>query len=384
MKIRCKQIYTSEGMVDGVLAIKDQKIEFVRESDLNTDYDLDMTNYRMIPGIIDIHTHGYHGCWAQSCDMDEILELSKKMATIGVTGFLLTSGEHNSDIFENLKTVKMAMTSQTTGARILGVHMEGPFLNPMKKGAFEFNQLKDLSIELMNEYLEAGGDSIKYVSLSPELDIDGKLIRFLIEKGIKVGGAHTMATYDEYTKAIAQGITASTHTGNAMRQIDRREVGALGAALLSDELYNEIICDFHHLTPEMIEIMFRVKTDASHYFIMVSDSGILSGSPAGTYEKNGQVRIVNDVGLIKLNDGTIAGSSSNVIRGIKNLEEQLARSMEEIGLLSALNPAKFLGLDDSIGSIMCGKDADFVIIDENYEVVCTFVKGVCVYDRNLI
>ena len=378
MRIRCDAIYTEKGKQSGVLCIDDDGIICdIRPFD--TPFDLDARGLRMLPGIIDIHTHGFRTYASQSTQLSNYRKLSLAMASQGVTGFLVTAGEHNAQELQELQTIASAIEHEPSGARILGIHMEGPFLNPKRKGAFMEEQLLPLSIAWMQTYQKAANGHIRYVSYAPELDEDHRFLHYLQENGIRSAGGHTTATAACYADAIRHGLCASTHTGNGMRQIDRREVGALGAALLAKDLYNEIICDLIHLSKEMLQIILRVK-DPSR-LLMISDSGQLSGLPCGTYRIHHQNRILLEDGRIVLEDGSIAGSSKSILWGIRCMEEQLHVPMETLVRMSAGNQAQFLGMDDHIGSIAPGKDADLVLIDPAYAVVKTFVKGKCVYDR---
>lgn len=382
MRIKCNEIYTEQGCVDGILELEGTQIKDVILSNQEDSFDQDLSGYRILPGLIDIHTHGYQGCNAQSVSKEELLQLTRLMASAGVTSFLPTAGEHFEDELENLSKLADIIEEKPTGSRMLGIHMEGPFLNPEKKGAFTLQQLHMCDIRKAKEYIDASKNHISYMSLAPELDPDGVLIKYLISKNIIVAGGHTNATYEEYCQGIEAGIKASTHTGNGMRRIDRREAGAMGAALLSDRVYCEVICDFHHISMEMLEIMFRIKPGGMKNMIMISDSGHLSGNPPGVYEKYGQTRIIDESGIIHLEDGTIAGSSHNMLYGIKNLEQHMHKKMEDIILMSSWNPARLLGIENQKGSIAKGKDGDFVVIDKDYNVVYTFVEGTCVYSKS--
>ena len=377
MKIRCNEIYTEDNCIDGVLEFENGKITNIYKYDGFENDMFDARGYRLIPGIIDIHTHGYKGCCAHAINAEELVQLCKVMTSAGVTSFLPTAGEHFKDEMLNLKLLAELIENQKEGAKILGIHMEGPFLNPNRKGAFSLDQLLPCSINKMDEYLNASKNHIKYVSMAPELDDNGELITYLKDKDILVAGGHTTASADEYRKGIDYGISASTHTGNGMQQMDRRDVGALGAALLSD-IYCEIICDFHHISKDMLDIMFKIKNDYNK-FIMISDSADISGFEPGPYNMNGQARYIDEGGLIHLEDGTICGSSHNILYGIKNLEKHMNINMNDVLKMSSLNAARFLKIDSEKGSLKIGKDADFVIIDNNYKVLQTYVEGKCEY-----
>lgn len=377
MKIYCNEIYTENGIIDGTLEIENGK--FKQLTYQKTDDSIDYTGYRILPGIIDIHTHGYKGCNAQSLDKAELRRMAQALAEHGVTAFIPTCGEHFADEMTNLSLLADVIDEQSDGAKMLGIHMEGPFLNCDKRGSFQLSQLLPCSVQKVKEYIEASKNHIIYWSVAPELENAEELIQYLCSQEIVVAGGHTNASYAEYKKGIDCGIKVSTHTGNGMSQMDRKDAGAVGAALFND-IYSEVICDLHHLSLEMLEIMFKIKNNLNK-MIMISDSGMLSGNEPGVYYKYGQKRIVTEKGTILLEDGSIAGSNHSLLYGIKNLETKLNKKMEDIILMSSLNPARLFKIDDKKGSIRENKDADFLIIDQDYQVVCTFVEGKCVYKK---
>lgn len=382
MKIRCNEIVTPTGVIDGLVVIENKRIVQIvpAEQITDTQWDQDWQGYKLLPGLIDIHTHGYYGYSALSVKREDFHALSHLMAAIGVTSYLVTAGDHNAAEMENLKAIAQAIEDQRHGlnqeARMLGIHMEGPFLNPNRRGAFQPEELLAPSITKMQAYMEASQGQIRYMTLAPELDPQGELIRFCRTQNVLLSGGHTVATYDEYNQAIAQGLSCSTHTGNAMRQMDRREPGAYGAALLSDKIYSEVICDLFHISLPMLEIMFRIKPMSG--FIMISDSGPMSGMPSGMYTIRGHRRTISEAGLVLLEDGTIAGSSKNMLYGVKNLAEILHKPITEIVKMTSENPARLFKLEHK-GAIEVGKDADLIVVDQQYQLMSTFVEGVEAY-----
>ena len=377
MRLHCKRIYCEAGCKEGVLEFNGSKITAIDSQ--NSHFDYELGEYLIIPGLIDIHTHGFKTYRSQSREMDNYQMLSLAMASQGVSGFLVTAGEHNKEEMEELQTIAKVMEQGTNGARILGIHMEGPFLNPLKKGSFMDEQLLELDIKKMEEYIKQSNHQIKYVSFAPELDKDGSFIRYLKSQNILVGGVHTNATYEEYRKAIEFGLDSSAHMGNGMSQITNREVNALGASLLDEELYCEIICDMIHLSKEMLQIVLKMKN--WNRCMMVSDSGQLSGMPAGKYRIHHQNRIICEDGRIILEDGGIAGSSKTLLQDIICMRERLNLSLEDLLRFTSYNQADFLNLVSDKGSIAKGKDADFVIVDQDLNVLATFVEGKCVYQK---
>ncbi|MBS6373155.1 MAG: N-acetylglucosamine-6-phosphate deacetylase [Erysipelotrichaceae bacterium] len=385
MIIQSDAIYTEKGKYSGYMEIENG--HFIRFFDKLPKQEavLDYRSCLILPGFIDIHTHGYDGHHAQAVDKQELIALKKSMTKAGVTGFLPTAGAHFEQEYDNLKQLADCIEEQDfdhpIGAQMLGIHMEGPFLNPERRGAFQPYQLLPADIQKASAYLEASRHHIVYMALAPELDPDGKLIQYLKEQGVKTAGAHTTASYEEYERGIQQGLSASTHTGNGMCQIDRRNVGALGAALLNDDLYCEAICDFHHVDPRMLDIMFRVKKDGCRKFIMISDSTEVSGLPKGTYTSDGMQVTIQDNGLILDEEGTIMGSAHDVLYGFQNLKNKMKLPIEDILMMTSLNPASLLGIADHKGSILENKDADFIILNQKDELLATYVQGNCVYQK---
>ena len=210
--------------------------------------------------------------------------------------------------------------------------------------------------------------------MAPELPHSMEVIKWLSDHDVVVGGGHTTADDKIFQEAKQNGMKVSIHTGNAMNQMDRRNVNFMGAALLDPDMYCEIICDLIHVSKEMLEIMFRVKQNTDR-FIMISDSDTVSGVEPGYYLVGGQRTRVTDDGHMLLDDGTIAGSCRNVLYGIRNLVEEVHLPLSTVIRMSALNPARILGVDQQKGSLLTGKDADVVVINDQYQVIDTYVEG---------
>lgn len=381
MRIQSNYIYTEQGCIRGTLEVQSGRFQSIHSESVADD--APYANCLVLPGFIDIHTHGFQGHHAQAIDKDELIALKKAMVTAGVTSFLPTAGAHFKEEYENLGLLADVIEEQKhqeiQGAVMLGIHMEGPFLNPERRGAFQPYQLLKPDINKAESYLKASRHHILYMALSCELDPYGELIQYLKEQGVVVACAHTMADYETFTRGITQGICASTHTGNGMRQIDRRDVGALGAALLHDDIYCEMICDYHHIDPQLLELMFRIRTQGARKCIMISDSTEVSGYSVGTYVSDGLRVTVMEDGLIRDEEGTIMGSTYGMLHGFRNLKNRMRLPMEDILMMTSLNPARLLHLDERKGSIKEGKDADFIILDAQDRLLAVYVEGCCVY-----
>lgn len=377
--IKSNNIYCEDSVISGYLEIENGKFKEIHQSYIPRDEDdiIDYSNHTIIPGIIDLHSHGYATWAAKTINPNELNGLSNVLPSIGVTSTLATTTAWAAHEFDNLKVMDKAIEDGCEGTRILGIHMEGPFFNPDYHNATPRKEVQKPSLEKMKQYL-ATTKHIKYITIAPDIEGSSEIIAYLDANNIIVGGGHTNATYQQMNMGIDSGLKVSIHTGNAMRGIDRREVGSLGASLLNPNLYCEIICDLYHLSKEMIEIMFRIKNDMSK-FLMISDSDSLAGVEPGDYKFNDQIIHVHKDGRLLLDDGTIFGSSKNVLYGIKNLVTQLHMPLEKVVPLFSLNPATLMNMQDEIGSIKKGKTADFVVLNSNFEVQSTYINGVCKY-----
>ena len=377
-----RHIVTEQGTVEGVLQISGGKMTelILHPTSQQIAQAKDFGDERIFAGIIDLHSHGYHSWSAKTIDSEEIQGLSKILPSIGVTATLATTTGWKEHEMDMLSAIAGALEQGVSGTRILGIHMEGPFFNPDKHNATPRGEVIPPSVQKCEAYWQAARGKIRYMTLAPEIEGADETIRWLRDHNIVAGAGHTLASDQQMQKAIAEGIQVSIHTGNAMRQIDRRDIGALGAALLDPDVICEIICDFYHIAPRMLEIMFWVKNNFDK-FIMISDSDTLSGVAPGTYFAYGKRVNVHAGGRILLDDGTISGSSKFVLYGMENLIEKLGIPAHIVSRMASLNPAKLLGMENQKGSIAAGKDADFFIVNDRYEVQETWVEGRLVYKK---
>jgi len=376
MIIKAKKIYCEDEIRSGFLVIKDGKIaDFSNDS--SKDEVVDYSEYTIIPGIFDTHNHGTMGYSMMSSDDSnakfEIYGYLKGLAAQGVTSIFPTADYH---IFKDIVAIA---AEQPKGAKIVGIHSEGPYLNRVgEKGVDKGHP--DVNMDQVRKMVEDSEGLLKLVAIAPEINGSDEAIKYLTEKGVKVAFAHSNCNYAQANEAFSKGITVATHTANVMSGIHHRNMGGLGACLLNDGVDCEVICDCLHISAEMLEIMFRVK-DYSR-FMMISDSTPTSGAPTGRYDF-GQFGLVNvsEEGFCLTDTGRLAGSTKPVIYGIKCLVERLCIPLETVMMMASLNPCKVYGLAETKGSIKIGKDADFVVIDNNFNVVATYVEGNKVYDN---
>lgn len=337
---------------------------------LSGDEKIDFTGKYILPGFIDTHIHGAYGTRISdsNCELDKI---TKFEATEGVTSIAITTTSSTAEtLVEQIKFVK-ENKDKSFGAKIAGIHLEGPFLNSKCKGAMNADYIIAPDTKVFDEFLQAGGDLIKIMTIAPENENAKKLIEYAVKKGVVVSCGHTFATFDEVQNAIEWGATQATHTFNAMRPYNHREPGVLGAVLLSDKIKCEMICDHVHLHPATLQLIYKLKgTDKIN---IVSDSGHAAGLDLKEFTVDGITRYVVD-GVIRLKDGTIAGSAKTMADGVKNLI-LAGIPIEEVSKMASKNPAETLSIYNETGSITVGKYADIAVLDKDYNVVTAFVNG---------
>ncbi len=380
--IKSTRIYTERGCIDGGFVIENGKFKKIfLKPDLPHTFDgetIDYGNQRIIPGIIEMHIHGYMGWNAMSPDVKEIKKLSKSLTTCGITGFT-PSNHYSSTVFDNNAAIAQTMNEKQEGARIFGIHMEGPFISKERLGSVLPLETANPDLNLMKKYYETAEGKITTVTLAPELEGIFEIIDFLVERGINVCLGHTNATYSEAIAAIDRGAIITQKTGNCMKPMHHREMSVLGAALLDERVYNEINSDGAHTSIEFLKLCYRLKGKTK--LCIIADNGVMSGMKKGRYNLPDRgIYEVGCDGLLHISDGTIDGSALPMIHGIRVWVEKVGVPMEEAVQMAALNPAKVLKLDHKKGSIRELKDADFAVITDDYEVVATYVEGELEYN----
>ena len=277
---------------------------------------------------------------------------------------------------ENVRDVKKDFQPGRDGADILGIHFEGPYLDMQYKGAQPPEAIVPPSVDEFKEYQEASGNNIKIITLAPEHDPDLALTRYASSHGVVVSIGHSGATAEEVKLAVANGAKSVTHTYNGQSPFNHRKNGVTGMALRLHDLYSEVICDCNHSTPDALNIFFTSK--GRNHGIMISDALMAKGfKPGDKFMFGGhEIEIYPDGSAHLTESGSLAGSTMRMCDGLKNLVER-ALVPFDVALNSATaNPAALLGLDDHIGHLAAGYDADIVVLEDDYNVKETFCKGV--------
>ncbi|WP_458353667.1 N-acetylglucosamine-6-phosphate deacetylase [Peribacillus frigoritolerans] len=331
-------------------------------------------DYQVIPGAIDIHIHGASNSDAMDATHDALSTMAKTLPKEGTTSFLATTMTQSTEAIESalLNAGKYIENQTQEHAEIVGIHLEGPFISPARKGAQPEDYIVDPDVTLFKRWQEMAENQIKLVTLAPEQPNGLDLAAHLRETGVVASIGHSDATYDQIDEAIQAGTTHVTHLYNGMRGLHHREPGVLGAAYLRDELYVELIADGIHCRPEMIKLAYNQIT--SERMILITDSLRAKWLEKGTYDLGGQPVNVDET-RATLSDGTLAGSILKMNDAIKNTMEYTDCSMTDIIKMTAENPAKQLRIFDRKGSIQVGKDADLVILNDRLDVEMTFCRG---------
>ena len=338
-------------------------------------------NAIVLPGFIDEHIHGAGGSDAMDGTQRDLSIIANTVAQEGTTTFLATTMTQSKENITNaMKAVKEYRENDSDeGARLLGVHLEGPFIAAKHKGAQPLEYIAVPDVKTFEEYNTASGNAIKIVTLAPEVENAKALISYLTENGIVTSIGHSDAGYAKVCEAIENGATNVTHTYNAQTALHHREIGIVGSALLRDELNCELIADTIHVSVPALKLM--VKNKPNDKLTLITDAMRAKGLADGESELGGQVVIVKN-GEARLQDGTLAGSVLKMNRAIENMVKKVGVPFTQAVDYATINPARTLKIDDEAGSIKVGKRADFAVIDgETYDVLYTVRGGKVVYQK---
>lgn len=346
-------------------------------NDLSGGETIDVTGKYILPGFIDTHIHGCCGCRfdAEEPDFDK---MTMFLASQGVTSVAATTSTSEfSRLLKQMERISEA-AGKTRGAKIAGIHAEGPFLNVERKGGMNAAYIILPEKEKIDDLICSSKGLLRIISMAPEKEGALDVIRHAVSRGLIVSMGHTSATYDQAQEAVAAGASRATHTFNAMRPLNHREPGVLGAVLLNEAVCCEMICDYVHLHPAAVKMIYKLK--GADHINMISDSVLAAGMDAKEYEDGGIKHSIID-GVVRLPDGTISGSARTLADGVRHLAAD-GIPLSDISRMVSFNPAKALKIEQETGSIAVGKSADLVVLDTDYNVEATFVDGVCVFRKN--
>ena len=360
-------------ILEGKNIIFDDKIINITDEITKDCEIIDANNNFVSPGLIDIHIHGNMGKDTMEGTDEAIDTISKSIARHGVTSYLPTTMTMDEEsITKALESIKRGMNRNIKGAKVIGAHLEGPFINKIYKGAQNGSYIVNPSYELVKKY----EDVIKVITYAPEEDKNLEFTKDIKRNtNIVLSIGHSAATFIEARDAIRLGASNITHTFNGMTGLNHRDPGVVGAALTTDT-YCEFICDTIHITKDLFQFILDSKTKDK--VVLITDSMEAGGLEDGTYSLGGQAVIVKD-GAARLESGSLAGSVSSLNSMVRNFYKNTNLKLNEAVHLASLNPARSIGIDEYKGSLDIGKDADIAIFDENLNCKMTISSGEIIF-----
>lgn len=380
-------IVTPEGVLDnGLVVVQGEKIVFAGyQQDWTGEWSTnryEIKNGWICPGLIDIHIHGGRGYDTMDGSSEAMQTIAEHLVQHGVTGFLATTMtgdlKHLEKVVEQVAQTAshLEATGNELSAQILGIHLEGPWINYDYKGAQNGKYVEHPTIEDARRIYEASNGWLRMVTMAPEQKNALKLIRYLKEQGVKISIGHSGAVFEEVEQAVQNGGEHFTHCFNAMKGLHHREPGVVGAAMYFDHVTCELIADGIHVHPIVMSILYKLKKH--HQLVLVSDGMRATGMKKGIYDLGGQTVYVSEKGA-RLEDGTLAGSILTLNQAVANIINWCGVPLHEAVSMASLTPAKVIGEDHRKGMLKAGYDADLTIMDEDFGIIQTVVGGRVVY-----
>jgi N-acetylglucosamine-6-phosphate deacetylase len=332
----------------------------------------DFRPHLLAPGTIDVHTHGAVGCSFSGGPAEDTLSICRYRATTGTTALLATITGEWDELLGALQKLKTVVGKVPGGAELLGVHVEGPFVNPLRAGAINPQTMRLPSRDDLLRMQDAAAGTIRMMTVAPELPGALPVIEAMTQLQIVPSLGHTDATFEQAMEGVSAGIQKSTHTYNAMRPLHHRDPGAVGAVLADRRIAAEMIADGVHVHPGAMRALLNAKGALGT--LLVTDAVRYAGLAEGVYERPGRGKTTVRQGAALLDDGTIAGSVSPMNRNLRLLHDELEVSVEDLFTMGATVPARLLG-SHAKGSLAPGADADFAVYDRDFHCLATFIGG---------
>ncbi|MFK4165813.1 N-acetylglucosamine-6-phosphate deacetylase [Paenibacillus lautus] len=377
------QVLTPDGFcADGVLAIQGEAISYAGDaSGLPDELKLAATDIinqpdgYIIPGFIDIHVHGGNGEDFMDASKDVLDKITSFHSSQGTTSMLATTMTAPKAAIDHvLREVNEYRSQGMPYTKLVGAHLEGPFISPKWPGAQNPEHIVHANIDWLEEWVSTYPDLIRQVTLAPEREGALEAISWLSSHGIVAALGHTDATYEEVEAAVEAGLSHGVHTFNAMTGLHHRKPGVVGAMLGDDRLSCEIIADGIHVHPAAIRILARMKQDSN--LILITDAMSATGMADGEYTIGDlPVVVENGIATLKSNRDSLAGSTLTMIKGFQLLVREVGLSIEQASRVGSLNPARKIGIDDCTGSLESGKLADVLVLSSDLELQGVWIQG---------
>jgi len=360
----------------GSVAIEDTHIQAIEDTeyvDAHQAQSIDASGMIVIPGFIDVHTHGGGGYNLQTTDPDEIREYARWAPKTGTTSFLIVVvGVPGSIPEKQLKTAIEVLQDQGNGAEPVGIHLEGPYISVAKRGAHLPSWLRTPEESDTEQLLQLTNGHLRLLTLAPELPGASAMIRRLVNAGITVSMGHTNATYEQSLEAIKLGVTHATHCFNAMRPLLHRAPGPIAAIAQSDQVRGELIADGVHVHPAAMHAL--VKLLGPHRIVVITDALSGAGASESTFDFAGQpAKVIR--GAARLSDGTLTGSVLTMDQALRNMRLMTGATLQQVVGMMTLNPALAAQVSHRKGRLKAGYDADVLVLDQSLELQASFCKG---------
>ena len=364
--LKSSKIVLKDQVISGVIEIKDQNIYKIHDYSFKKDGIVDYKDNIIAPGLIDIHTHGYKGySFSGVSSSSDIEKVSEIYLQHGITSLVATVSP------KGIKPVVKQIEKGFKASEILGLHLEGPFINPKRFGAANPKStfLKP-SLEILDNLLKDAKGYLTMMTLAPEVKNNDKIIERLIKRKVKVAVGHSNISYQEINE-IEDKVDIITHLANAMSGLHHRQMGLLGYGLNKD-IFVELIADGLHVEKPMLEIIFKIKSFDE--IILISDSIALAGCKKGEYQLSDSKLWVSNDGLILNEFKHISGSSFNLLEIVKYLYNNYNFKLNDLFKMASFNPSKFLK-NQKIGSIANNKQADLIVLNKDLDLIDVYKKG---------
>jgi len=368
------KLLTDAGIEGGqTLLVRDGRIEAVvhaREI-VGAEQTIDLGGQLLVPGFIDTQVNGGGGVlFNDDPSVESIAAIGRAHRRFGTTGFLPTLISDDLHVVEQaIEAVRDAITQGVSG--VLGIHIEGPFLSNERRGVHDSSKLRSLNGEAV-DLLSTPHGGVTMVTLAPECTTPS-IIHALSDAGVIVSAGHTNATYDELQPGLAAGVRGFTHLFNAMSQLTPREPGAVGAALAHADSWVGLIVDGHHVHPEVLKLALRAK--ALDRFMLVSDAMPSVGADVNEFRIQGRLITINGDRIVD-DEGRLAGAHLDMASAVRNTCEMLGVSLTDAVRMASRNPAEFLKLGGDRGRISPGQRANLALVDDEVNVLETWIDGV--------
>lgn len=374
-----KFFFTTEEKPAGYLTIQNGVFgEYTTEKPVGVEV-IDYSGYAIAPGLVDTHIHGYKGNDVMDNSASGLKQLSVDLLETGVTSFLPTTLTASREQLDAVCQTIGQVCQDVTGAKIQGIFLEGPFFNPVFKGAQNENYMTDPDVTSLDNWKRLSNGLVNKIAIAPERKGAISFIQHAKQQEVYVAIAHTDATYQQAKDAVDAGASIFVHTYNGMKGLHHREPGVVGAALTCKHVHDELICDGHHVHPISAQIV--MDCNGRENTVLVTDCMSAGGLSEGAY-KLGELDVTVKDGTARLTDsGNLAGSILKLYQSVKNVIDWGIAKPYEAYRMASYNAAKSVGVEDKCGSLDKGYPADFIVVDSTYDIVATYLNGVKRFER---